>query len=152
LIIVLDTGILGGITNPISRSATVKAMTAWAADMRAAGHVFAIPAIADYEVRRELLRGRYADSVAALDTFCTLAANLYLSLTDTALHRAAELWAEVRNEGRPTAKDAALDGDVILMAQVFEAGFAPGSFIVATDNLKHFTGRIPADEWRKITP
>ena len=152
MIIVLDTGVLSGITNPNARSAEIKAMKQWAAALRAAGHTFVTPAIADYEVRRELIRRNATASLAALDTFCTLAVNRYLPISDSVLRRAAALWASARSAGKPTAPEAALDGDVILCAHVLEAGFAPGSYQVATTNTKHLSRFVDAAEWRRTSP
>jgi hypothetical protein len=53
--ILLDTGPLGDLTNPKASSAT-SAVAGWAAAMLRAGHRLVVPAIADYEVRRELER------------------------------------------------------------------------------------------------
>lgn len=127
-------------------------MAVWALQMRTAGHVFAIPAIADYETRRELLRGGSLQSIAAHDLFCRAASNLYLSISDKMLERAADLWAQTRNRGMPTASNDALDGDVILCAQVLEAGFVSGSYIVATTNTKHLSLFVNAEEWQNISP
>lgn len=52
LTIFLDTGPLGLITNPKKTLDTIAA-TQWVFNMEAAGHRFLVPAIADYEVRRE---------------------------------------------------------------------------------------------------
>lgn len=150
MIVVLDTGVLGSITNPNQKSSDVKAMIAWAGRLRAAGHVFAIPAIADYETRRELLRTGSTKAIAAHDAFCNAAGNLYLSISDAALVEAARLWAQARNMGRQTAANEAIDGDVILCAQVLQARYAPGSYVVATTNTKHLTLFATAAEWHTI--
>ena len=63
---------------------------------------------------------------------------------------AAELWAAVRRQGKPTADHHALDVDVILAAQVLTGGFADGTFIVATANVEHLSRFVPAEEWSKI--
>jgi len=47
---------------------------------------------------------------------------------------AAQLWAQMRNAGTPTAAPAALDGDVILAAQ---ARTVDENAIVATTNVRH---------------
>jgi hypothetical protein len=38
------------------------------------------------------------------------------------------------------------------MAQVLEENYPAGEFIMATDNLRHFQGRIPAALWQNIIP
>jgi hypothetical protein len=52
---------------------------------------------------------------------------------------AAELWAQLRNTGVPTADDPALDGDVILGAQAVLYSRKPGAgeVVVATENTRH---------------
>ena len=60
-VIILDTGPLGLLTNP-RKTPETRAITRWALDMMMAGHRLIVPAIADYEVRRELERvGRSRD-------------------------------------------------------------------------------------------
>lgn len=151
MIIVLDTGVLSAIVNPNAKSAEVRAMKQWAVRMRAAGHTFAIPSIAEYEVRRELVRKGASRSAAALDAFCSLPVNVFLPIADIILRRAAELWASARSAGKPTASNDALDGDVILCAQVLAAGFAPHSYVVATTNVRHLTLFVEASEWQAIS-
>src|SRR5437588_10801700 len=62
-----------------------------------------VPAIVAYELRRELLRLQKSQSLALLDQFVRAVPNRYLLLSDEHLQRAAELWAQVRQKGRPTA-------------------------------------------------
>ena len=152
MIVVLDSGVLGSITSPHPKSSQVKAIILWAAQLRQAGHTFAIPAIADYETRRELVRQGATKSVAAHDAFCQAPANIYLPISGTVLRRATDLWAHARNTGKPTASDAALDGDVILCAHVLETGYTTGTYRVATTNTKHLNLFVDADEWQNIAP
>ncbi len=91
MIIVTDSGILGGITNPKPKSPDVIAVKQWALQMHAAGHTFAIPAIADYETRRELLRRGSVKSLIDYEAFCHAPHNIYLSINDAVLLRAAGL-------------------------------------------------------------
>lgn len=65
--------------------------------------------------------------------------------------KAAELWAIVRQKGKPTAVDSSLDGDMILSAQISvlqdkldEVVFA------ATTNVKHLSLFIAAVEWTNL--
>ena len=75
-----------------------------------------------------------------LDEFCQTLEFLYL--TQTALFRAAELWAHARKKGRQTASDLALDADMILCAQT-QLLKDPAAIIVTT-NLRHLTRFTPA--------
>lgn len=70
----------------------------------------------------------------------------YLPLDTETMHRAAELWAETREVGLPTAAEQALDGDVILAAQ---AALVGGT--VVTTNRKHLSQFVPAKEWTEIS-
>ena len=64
--------------------------------------------------------------------------------------KAAELWARARNEGKPTADNKSLDGDVILAAQaVLVAGYGH-EVIIATSNVKHLSLFADAREWQSI--
>ena len=61
--------------------------------------------------------------------------------------KAAELWAQARNQGRPTADMKALDCDVILAAQALAV-----NGIVATENVGHLSLFVEAKDWREILP
>jgi predicted nucleic acid-binding protein len=144
--VVLDTGPVGTLSNPRGGSIVVACRT-WAASQLAAGRRVIIPEVADYEVRRELIRLKARRSLAALDGLTVQFE--YLPLTTVAMRRAAELWAQARQGGYPTAPDPALDGDVIIAAQALSLGIP---VIVATDNLAHLSHFVPADVWQNIAP
>ena len=113
------------------------------------GNRVLIPEIADYEVRRELLRAGLQRSVARLDA---LKSSLeYLPLTTDAMMQAAAFWAEARQAGRPTAPNLALDGDVILAAQtlVLPRDIAEPT-IIATTNVGHLARFTSAMLWHTI--
>ena len=144
--IVLDAAPLGLLahTRP---SAIVLACRQWQAALIAAGRRIIVPEITDYEVRRELIRLRRPRAVARLDG---LALQLeYLPLTTDAMHLAAELWAQARQQGQPTAPDHALDGDVLLAAQALSLGVP---VVVATTNVGHVARFVPAELWPNIKP
>lgn len=103
-----------------------------------------VPEIADYEVRRELLRANKAKGVARLNIIKSSVG--YLPITTSVMLRAAELWAQARRSGMPTADPKALDCDVILAAQALEV-----SGIVATENVGHLSRFVDARPWRDIT-
>jgi len=145
-VVVLDAGPLGLLVNPNQRPQPT-ACRAWLAALRAASRRVVVPEIADYEVRRELIRIGSHTALANLDAF---GAQLdYLPLTTAAMHLAAEFWAQARISGLPTASDPALDGDVILAAQAHSLNTP---VVVATGHVAHLTRFIPAELWSAITP
>jgi hypothetical protein len=64
--------------------------------------------------------------------------------------KAAELWAEARNRGRPTPDPKELDGDVILAAQAALVADEGNEVIIATTNVGHLSQFIDAREWQLI--
>ena len=145
--ILLDAGPLGLLTTP-RRTPQVEAIRAWLIERRAAGDVILVPEIADYEVRRELLRAGKVRGTRALDI---LAREIgYLPLTTPAMRQAAIYWAQLRRQGTPTAAPDALDGDVILAAQATLLAAAGHEVIVATMNLGHLQRLVRALPWQAI--
>ena len=143
--IVLDTGPLGLITNP-KRSEESLACAYWLQGHITAGSRIIIPEIADYEIRRELLRASKIKGVARLDDL--IKALEYLPITTASMRQAAHLWAEARQQGQPTAGDKTIDGDIILVAQTM-ALVCPEA-IIATTNVGHLSRFFSADLWRNI--
>jgi predicted nucleic acid-binding protein len=117
-------------------------------DLLANGHRVILPELADYEIRRELIRAKKMNGLKRLDTL--KATMEYLPITTEAMLKAAELWAEARRRGSQTADDKALDGDVILAAQAVTLG--EPDVIVATTNVDHLSQFIAADAWPNIRP
>ena len=64
--------------------------------------------------------------------------------------KAAELWAQARQDGKPTADSKALDGDVILAAQALLQAQQGYEVIVATTNVKHISRFVDARLWTDI--
>ena len=144
--IILDSGPLGLAANPKS-SPENDACNRWIEQHLENGVRVCVPEIADYEVRRELLRAGLHDSVTALDAFINTLD--YLPLNTNVMRQAALFWAQARNAGRTTADRHAVDGDVILAAQALEAGNGE-RFVVATTNEGHIGRFVPAKAWRFI--
>jgi predicted nucleic acid-binding protein len=105
-----------------------------------------IPELADYEVRRELLRAGKINGLRRLDWLVN--SFEYLELNTAVMRRSAEPWADLRRRGRPTATDDALDADVILCAQTELLGDAGA--VIATENAQHLSRLWPAKQWREI--
>lgn len=137
--IVLDSSPLSAICHPRSGDE----IRAWVARQRRKGSELIISEIIDYELRRELIRAGKTKSIERLDFLKTHLT--YLPLDTPTMLRAAELWAEARQKGRPTAMDPALDIDVILAAQAERVGA-----MVATENVGHLSLFVEAKSWRDI--
>jgi predicted nucleic acid-binding protein len=141
---VLDTSPIGLITNPqLSDQGT--ACNQWLQAHLRAGSRIIIPEIADYEVRRELLRANKVKGLARLDNLARFLE--YLPLTTVAMRQAAELWAQARQQGQPTAGDKT--GDMILVAQAMT--LAVQNVVIATTNVGHLSRFIAADVWQSIS-
>jgi predicted nucleic acid-binding protein len=144
-VVLLDAGPLGLVTNP-QRSPQSAACAAWLQSLVTTRVRVVIPEIADYEVRRELLRANKTAGIARLDA---LAAGLeYLPITTPAIRQAAAFWATARQQGQPTAGDKTIDGDMILAAQAVTLGVA--DFVIATTNVDHLSRFVTAKLWHTI--
>ena len=95
LIVLLDSGPLGLITNP-RRTVEVIACEEWMARIVAAGATVCVPEVIDYEVRRELIHARKVNGLARLDLFVGAEPDRYIAITTDAMRLAAELWAQAR--------------------------------------------------------
>jgi predicted nucleic acid-binding protein len=98
------------------------------------------------------LRAKKAFSADRLDAFVNAAPGRYLALSDEALRLAAELWAQSRQRGRPTADSTALDIDVLLAAQALSFGTGSTEMVIATSNPKHLSQFVAARRWDEILP
>lgn len=142
MIVLLDAGPLGMISNPRASVANRECYL-WMESLVFKGVRVCVPEIADYEVRRELLRADKLQGIARLDT--VKSAIVYLPITTSVMLKAAELWAQARRDGLPTADPKALDCDVILAAQALEV-----NGIVATENVGHLARFVQAKPWREL--
>ena len=147
-IILLDAGPLGLLTQPRPTAISLQCRQ-WAQQLRASGALLLVAEIADYEVRRELTRAGKRTGIQRLDALQREFG--YVSLTTATMRQAAAYWAQLRQQGRPTAPDLALDGDVILAVQAALLIGAGHSATVATTNVGHLTRLVPADLWQNIT-
>jgi len=148
-LVVLDTGPLGLVTNPRAEGEAARCAT-WLVGTIGQGHTIGLPEIADYELRRELLRADLQRALTRLDQLKAQASVEYLPLTTDAMLEAARLWAEARNGGFQTADNTSLDGDVILAAQAILASRKGVDVVVATVNVGHLERYVPARNWQDI--
>lgn len=103
--LLLDTNVLGMVCHP-RKHLDVRA---WF--LRAVlDHELLLSEIADYELRRELLR---IDSKRSLQRLDELTREIqYVAMTTATWRAAAKLWAEQRRAGRPTGDG--LDADLLI--------------------------------------
>ena len=144
----LDTGVLGLVTHP-SHKSEPRDCKEWLKTLLQQGVSVYIPEIADYELRRELLRLDLGSAVARLDALKSAIG--YLPITTAAMIKAAEFWASARKSGVPTADPKALDADVILAAQAFGLAGLMKSPVVATTNVDHLGRFVDARRWQDIS-
>jgi len=144
LIVILDTGVLGKVTNPKTNQDCLK----WLTTLETRGYKVSIPEIADYELRRELIRANKLKGIQRLDRLKNEI--IYLPITTSVMLYAAKLWAEVRQSGQATADPKSLDGDVILAAQALLQAQQGYEVIVATTNVKHISRFVDARLWADI--
>ncbi len=144
-VVFLDAGLIGLVTNPkLSPESTL--CTRWLQTLITSNIRVIIPEIADYEVRRELLRANKVRGIARLDE---LANSLeYLPITTAAMRQAAMFWAQARQQGQPTAGDKTIDSDMILAAQATTLDVV--DVVIATTNVGHLSRFAPADLWQNI--
>ena len=143
--IVLDAGPLSLVTHPKPKPDNL-ACAKWLQQRLDDGCRIIVPAIVCYEVRRELIRAGKTESLLRLDAFCDV--HEYAELRDGDLRRAAELWADIRQQRLQPSPDAALDGDVILAAQAL--GLNEPELVVATTNVRHISYFVKAALWQDI--
>ena len=146
--VLLDAGPLGLVTQGHSKP-DAEACRRWLANLAAQGHRIWVPAIADYEVRRELIRAGKVRGVERLDALIRL--TRYLAITPKTLRLAARFWAEARSTGLPTAEAAALDADMILAAQAARVARGNRLVVVATTNARHLAPFCDARSWASIS-
>ena len=138
---------LGMISNPAISPATIRSRN-WLEQLVNRGVEVVISEIADYEVRRELLRVKKTSGLARLNGLKAMLT--YQPLTTQVMLKAAENWAIARQRGRPSAGDEALDADVILAAQSWDLALDGEDVVIATTNIRHLELFASAKLWEEI--
>jgi predicted nucleic acid-binding protein len=147
-----DSGPLGLITN---KKGILEAdnCRVWLDNLLQSGVEVCVPEIADYEVRRELIRAGKTTGLRRLDDF--LSRITYIGIDSFAMRQAANLWAQSRQSGQPTSDPKSLDGDVILVSQVMlycqKYHLDMSEIKVASTNIRHLNQFIPVAIWSDIS-
>jgi len=145
--VVLDAGPLGLATNPTA-SPTNHECNRWVLALLAQRNRVVLPEIADFEVRRELLRVQKTAGLRSLDLLKT--ALEIAPITTAAMLQAAQFGAEARRRGQPTATPDAIDGDVILAGQAVTLDTFGEPAVVATTYPGRLARYVAARDWRTI--
>jgi predicted nucleic acid-binding protein len=150
MIVVLDSGIVSLLIHPRGSDESA-ACNEWVEQLIQAGHEVISLEIVDYEVRRELLR---RDNQASLKKLDRLQSSLtYFGLTTNVMRSAAQVWADARRQGSPTAGDNTIDCDMIIVAQTRDISAIRSEVaVVATTNVRHLGRFVDARLWRDVTP
>lgn len=141
--LVLDTNVLGKLCHPrpAANRPLVECVQALALDPR---YRLVLPEIADYECRRLLIwRGQFKnvpEAIQSLGRLDELRRELeFLSLDNSVMLLAAELWAKARAEGQEIDNEKGLSADLILAAQVLLCANSQ----VVTENRRHLARFAP---------
>jgi len=70
---------------------------------------------------------------------------MYVPITTSMMLTAADLWAQARKRGRPTADPKELDFDVVLAAQAIESGAE-----ILTENVGHLQQFVTVHHWSAL--
>ena len=147
-IVLLDTGPLGLITHP-KASHQSDQCNQWMRAQLKKGALVLIPGISDYELRQEMLLTNNTKGIIKLDALRNAVG--FMPITTAVMDQAAVFWAQARKTGKPTASDAALDGDMILSAHARVITDQGHDVIVATTNVKHLEIFCDACLWTSIS-
>lgn len=152
MVIVLDTFPASSTGKQLGKSpSTSVKCQEWISDCENSGHIVLVPAVVYYEALREYELQQMHVQISRLKAFC-LHPKRYLPLNLSHWELAAQLWAQARRNGKPTADPQALDCDVLLAAQAICLGLPTSEYIVATTNPKHLSLFVPCDVWTNISP
>ena len=139
----LDTGPLGLLAH--DRQSIREPIQSWLIQQLTAGATVYLSEVADYELRRELIRLVRANQMPAsrINRLNQLASLFtFLPVSTSMWKRAAEMWADARKHGKPTADPAALDADVLIAAQAVEV-----QATVVTSNPGHLAQWVTIQTW-----
>lgn len=156
MIVILDSGVLGLLASPIQDASEedeneIYQCTEWFYYLLSKGVYVVTSEISDYEVRREFIRIK-SDGLVILDDLRNKIE--FLPLTTQVMKKAAEFWADVRQNHVRTADDKNIDADMIISAQwSILSDESPGRVVfIATKNMRHMKifAKENAQEWMNI--
>ncbi len=156
MIVILDSGVLSLLASPIretseAEDSEIYRCREWFDSLLAKAVYIVTSDISDYEVRRELIRIQ-SQGLEILDNLRNTID--FLPLTTEVMIKAAELWANARQNHISTADDKNIDADMIITAQwmILQNEFPGRRVLIATKNLRHMKifAQDNALEWINI--
>jgi predicted nucleic acid-binding protein len=145
-IFLLDASILGAVANPKTNNLNVRECQSWFDRCLEKSQIFVLPEIADYEIRRELIRANKVNRIKRLDRLKSILQ--YQPIDTQTMLIAAQLWAESMQRGTPTCDPRELDGDVILSAQAKQLEALGYEIVIVTTNIGHLSQFVTAKLWQ----
>jgi len=150
MIVFLDSAPLSDATNPTRGDANAAQCARWVQNLVVAGVTVCIPEIIDYELRRVLIWKDRREGIRRLNDLRKIAE--FVPLSQSAISKAAELWAYARKNGIRTAHDEALDIDMLLLAQVQSHFIPDGDVVIATADVSDLSRfAVDARKWQDIS-
>jgi hypothetical protein len=154
MIVFLDSGVIGLLSNPNKRDRAI-ACEDWLYGLFAKGVYVVSSDICDYEVRRNLVlesmrsekRLQPLTSLDELHDFID-----FLPVTSNVLVAASDIWATSRLQGQAMSNGASIDVDAIICAhwELLKEEFPSRYVVVATTNVRHLSRFTEAFEWQSI--
>ena len=151
MIVLLDTGPLGLITNPNQKNVETIQCEEWIRELVKKRVVICVPEIAYYESRRKHVHLKNEKALNRLESFLNHPRISYAPITTEIIKKASDLWGWARSTGQSTAHEKSIDSDVILAATAIIMSSRPEYVVIATTNVKHLARYTPAQEWKQIT-
>jgi len=150
MIVLLDTGPLGLITNANKNNPEAVQVKEWVKHLLRKHVLVCVAEIAYYESRRKHIHLKNKEGIERLDNFVSSSGIGYAPVTTEIIVKASELWGWARLTGQQTAHDEAIDADVILAATAIIMASAGEYVVIATTNDKHLARYTPAKIWKNI--
>lgn len=157
MIVILDTSVLGLITNRNTASNEVNNSQRWLSLLLARSAYIVTSDLCDYEHRRGLIlasmTGGDSSGIKKLNQLRQDKTIDFLPVTSEVLLVAAEKWATAQTSNLPTTDKKRIDVDIILSAQwqLLNEQFPGRRVVIATTNIRHFSRFTDCQNWQNIT-
>lgn len=150
MIVVLDTGPLGLITNANKKNPEAVQAKEWIKYLLRNRASIYVSEIAYYESRRKHIHLKNKEGIERLDDFINSPGIGYAPITTEIIVKASELWGWARLTGQQTAHNEAIDADVILAATAIIMALEGQYVVIATTNVSDLARYTPAKNWKDI--